>query len=415
MEQRAVADLAEGPVSVTAGEVTVSLSINPLGEPDILVIKNGKELKAIPPATKKDPAVTALWERRKEIERQVSRMRLSLENAMVRGDVFTGRELGELLNHPVLQPMLRSVVFIGDQDAALIGYPRDNGTQLEDCELETRTVPPETGLRIAHPYDLLQTGRWDRWQRDCFLHERVQPFKQVFRELYVLTPQEQEDKTLSRRYTGHQINPNQASALFTRRGWISMYEADEVRKTFHEAGISAWAEFMGWTGTAADVEGKTVETIRFTKRGDGELIPLDSVPPRLFSEVMRDLDLVVSVAHVGGVDPEASASTVEMRASLVREAASLLQLENVRYQKSHVLIDGHLGTYSVHLGSAIVHRQPGGYVCIVPVHSQHRGRLFLPFADDDPRTAEVISKVLLLAKDKEIKDPTILEQLVGAR
>ena len=47
--------------------------------------------------------------------------------------------------------------------------------------------------------------------------------------------------------------------------------------------------------------------------------------------------------------------------------------------------------------------------CIVPVHSQHRGRLFLPFADDDPRTAEVLSKVLLLARDREIQDPNILE------
>ena len=44
-----------------------------------------------------------------------------------------------------------------------------------------------------------------------------------------------------------------------------------------------------------------------------------------------------------------------------------------------------------------------------------RGRLFLPFADNDPRTAEVVSKVLLLAKDREIQDPTILEQLLAAR
>src|SRR5262245_27133940 len=50
-------------------------------------------------------------------------------------------------------------------------------------------------------------------------------------------------------------------------------------------------------------------------------------------------------------------------------------------------------------------------LCIVPVHTQHRGRLFLPFADDDPRTAEVVSKVLLLARDHEIQDPTILEQI----
>lgn len=38
-------------------------------------------------------------------------------------------------------------------------------------------------------------------------------------------------------------------------------------------------------------------------------------------------------------------------------------------------------------------------------------RLFLPMADDDPRTAEVISKALLLARDHEIQDPTILEQI----
>jgi hypothetical protein len=60
-----------------------------------------------------------------------------------------------------------------------------------------------------------------------------------------------------------------------------------------------------------------------------------------------------------------------------------------------------------------VHKQPGGALCVVPVNAQHRGRLFLPFADDDPRTAEVVSKVLLLARDKEIQDPTILQQIVA--
>lgn len=59
-----------------------------------------------------------------------------------------------------------------------------------------------------------------------------------------------------------------------------------------------------------------------------------------------------------------------------------------------------------------VHKQPGGALCIVPVHSQHRGRLFLPFVDNDPKTAEVLSKAILLARDNEIKDPTILEQIL---
>ena len=92
---------------------------------------------------------------------------------------------------------------------------------------------------------------------------------------------------------------------------------------------------------------------------------------------MRDLDLVVSVAHAGGVDPEATASTTEMRAALIREAARPMRLRNIGFAGEHVLIDG----------------------------------LFLPFADDDPKTAEIVAKVLMLARDQEIKDPAILEQL----
>ena len=70
-----------------------------------------------------------------------------------------------------------------------------------------------------------------------------------------------------------------------------------------------------------------------------------------------------------------------------------------------------MGEYSVHIGSAVVHKMTSGYLSILPVHSQHRGRIFLPFIDDDPRSAELLSKVLLLARDKDIQDPTILSQL----
>ncbi|MGO8672812.1 MAG: hypothetical protein ACLQVD_15795 [Capsulimonadaceae bacterium] len=201
-------------------------------------------------------------------------------------------------------------------------------------------------------------------------------------------------------------------ALFGKRGWVGHPEEGDVRRTFHAEGLTILVTFdYGYT-TPAEVEGLTIDTVSAVKRGEYIAIPLADVPPRVFSEAMRDLDLVVSVAHQGGVDPEASASTVEMRAALVREAASLLKLANVRVKDDHhVLIDGKLGTYSVHLGSANVHRLPGGHLCIVPVHSQHRGRIFLPFMDSDPRTAEVVSKVLLLAKDDEIRDPIILEQI----
>jgi hypothetical protein len=267
-------------------------------------------------------------------------------------------------------------------------------------------------VRIAHPVDLFGRGDWSAWQRECLVAERVQPFKQLFRELYPITDAERGTQC-TRRYAGHQVNPRQALALLGGRGWVARPE-EGVSRTFHEAGLTARLGFQEAFYTPADIEGLTLEDVVFTAKGEWKELALDTIPPHLFSEAMRDLDLVVSVAHRGGVDPEATASTVEMRAELVRQTCELLGLDNVTMQSHHAVIRGTLGEYSIHLGSAVAMVLPGTALPIVAVHSQHRGRLFLPFADDDPRTAEVLSKVLLLARDKEIRDPNILEWIRAA-
>jgi Domain of unknown function (DUF4132) len=409
MEAVAIADLVEKPQTITIDETSIALSITAQGTPEITITKAGKTLKAVPAKLKKNPDVEALIDRKQDIVKQASRMRLSLEQAMDRGDAFTSAELHQLAQHPVLAPMLRQLVLIADTPNPDIGYLEPNGTELVNPH-GTINITAEK-LRIAHPHDLLLTKEWHLWQQECFTSERQQPFKQVFRELYIPTTGEQ-TKTGSKRYEGHQVNPRQAIALFGQRGWLSSL-GEGVRRTFHREGIIATVSFANGYYTPMDVEGLTIDRLNFYKRDDSKSIPLADIPPRIFSEVMRDLDLVVSVAHIGGVDPEASASTVEMRSSILRETCRLMKLNNIQIQGSHALIKGEIGTYSVHLGSAIVHRQPGGALCILPVSSQHRGRLFLPFVDDDPKTAEIMSKVLLLAKDKEIQDPTILEQILA--
>ena len=241
---------------------------------------------------------------------------------------------------------------------------------------------------------------------------RRQPFKQIFRELYLPTEAEKLEKVKSSRYAGHQVNQNQSRALLGARAWVSPFDGD-ARRTFSKEGITAFVSSKYGYTTPAEVEAPAIDTVHFTNRGEWQSLKLETVPLRLFSEVMRDLDLVVSVAHVGGIDPEASQSTTQLRAVLRRETCRLLKLENVQITGSLATIQGRLGKYSVHLGSAVVHQQPGGSVCIVAVPNQARGRIFLPFADSDPRSAEVIAKVLLLAKDFEIQDPVILRQLVG--
>lgn len=407
MEGRESADLAEGPVLVAVDDVSVALLIDDDGHPEITVQRGEKPLKSIPPKIKKNKAVAALTERKTDLKRSASRMRVSLEEAMIRGDSFSAESLVELMGNPVLRPMLERLVFLGD---GITGYPMAEGRGLRDQSGKVEPIKPDETLRLAHPVDFLASRNWTAWQRDCFDAERVQPFKQIFRELYVPTAQELADATFSRRYAGWQVNPRQALALLGSRGWITAPE-EGVFKTFHDTQLVAWIEFMEGFYTPADIEGLTLEKVRFAKRGADEALNLAEVPPRLFSEVMRDVDLIVSVAHRGEVDPEASAGAVELREALLRETLSLLQIDNVRIKAPHVFIKGELAEYDVHLGSATTHRIPGGTLVIVPVHSQHRGRIFLPFADDDPKTAEVLSKVILLARDREIQDPNLLNQI----
>ncbi len=408
MEAKAVEDLSDGGNKVKVDDIEVSLRIDDHGNPDIIIMKNDKELKSLPPKIKKNSEVTALKERASKLKRQSSRMKKSLEEAMCRSDVFTGKEVNDFIRHPLLSPMVKKIVFTGDE---LMGYPDTEGSYLVDYSGKKSEFDDTVSLRIAHPHDLLKTGEWSKWQRECFESERKQPFKQVFRELYVYFEGESEDGKISDRYSGHQLQPRKAHALLGGRGWVSHPE-EGTSKTFHDEKLTIHLDMGGYFFTPGEVEDITIEGIHFTKAGECESLKLKDIPPLLFSEVMRDLDLVVSVAHSGGVDPEASMSTVEMRAALVKGATELMKIDNVKIKERWAIIEGKLASYSVHLGSGMVHKMPGSQLCIIPVHSQHKGRIFLPFADDDPKSAEVLSKVIMLAKDKNIKDPTILEQIM---
>jgi len=410
MERFDLADLVKGPVPVKVGDVTVTLSVTDHGSPELSAAKKGKPLASIPAVIKKDKKVAELSARFTDIRRSAPRMRQALEQAMCRGDVFTSAELADLWAHPLLRTMLQRLVLVGDTNHSLAGYSDKGGKVLRDHAGKLEPLKGSDTLRIAHPHDLLKRKDWSKWQRECFTAERVQPFKQVFREVYVPTAAETGRATESKRYEGHQIQPRQAMALLSARSWFTRSDQG-VQRTFYKERLTARLEFAEHFYTPAEVEGLTLRALVFTLAGKHDPIKLSDVPPRVLSEIMRDLDLVVSVAHRGGVDPEASQSTVELRAALARETADLLKLSNIAIEGARIMIKGALADYALHLASGSIHILPGGQVWVVPIASEHRGRLFLPFADSDPKSAEVISKLLLLARDKEIKDPSILAQI----
>jgi len=214
----------------------------------------------------------------------------------------------------------------------------------------------------------------------------------------------------TRRYAGHQVQPKKTVALLKTRGWTADYE-EGLQRVWHKENLIVRMYALADWFSPAEIEAPTLEEIRFFSRDKLEPVPFADIPPVIFSETMRDIDLVVSVAHVGRVDPEASHSTIEMRTAIAGELIALLSVGNVSFQTAHAIIKGSLGEYSVHMGSGITHKAGKGMIAVLPVHSQSRGRIFLPFADDDPKTAEILSKILLFADDKSIKDPGILWQI----
>ncbi|MBB6214441.1 hypothetical protein HNQ80_000521 [Anaerosolibacter carboniphilus] len=388
-------------------DIEIQLVIDKLGQANIQCTKDGKILKDIPAKHKKHEYVQAIKAVRKSLKDQYIRAKHSFEASMERGEDFETGELMNLCINPVLAPIIENLVFVSDKK---LGYFHEGN--LVDDRGKIHPLEPEDKIMIAHPVHLYESGEWSNYQKHLFAKKIIQPFKQVFREMYLPNTDELKEQTISRRYAGHQIQPKKAVALLKTRGWLASYE-EGLQKVYYKEDIIATIYALADWFSPSDIEAPTIEVVRFEDRKTFKPVPIDKVSKLIFSEVMRDVDLVVSVAHVGGVDPEASLSTMEIRSAIVEELMKLLKLTNVTIKGSHAHILGVHGEYTVHLGSGTVHKMGTGSINILPVHSSHRGRIFLPFIDEDPKSAEILSKIILLAEDSKLKDPSILVQITS--
>ena len=181
--------------------VEVYVQINEEGKSEIKQIKDGKELNSMPAKLKKHPYIEELKAVHKKLKDQYTRSRVMLEQAMEDCTRFEENELRKLMQNPVIWPLLRHLVFICNGQT---GFYTDG--LLVTVNAVCLPLKPKDELRIAHPTDLYASGDWHAYQKFLFDKAIRQPFKQVFRELYVPTPEEVE-ATQSRRYAGNQIQP----------------------------------------------------------------------------------------------------------------------------------------------------------------------------------------------------------------
>lgn len=375
------------------GDYTVALRLSG-AEPLITVSKAGKQLKSVPAAVRADPLYIEIREHRERLQDQARRMRTGLiERLVATGGTLAPDELARLRSLPAGAVMLPALIW--QDQAGMIGL-------LDEVDLDG----PVT---VVHPMLMYERGLLARWQAKVVQHRIRQPVKQAFRELYRLTSAERDAVDVSRRFAGHTVDGKVSGQLLSGRGWSTHGQYDKhqaTRPVTTEITAALVCDLQGYFGGGEVVVGE----LRFLTAGS--VVPLADVPPVAFSEVMRDLDLVVSVAGIdpaGYASPLHVASRIELLASLIDD----LGLARVTIDGTAAVVRGSRATYRVHLDSGSVHVEPGGYLCVVPASfgGTAHPSLFLPFADEDRMTNIILSRVLLLNEDEKIADPTILAQL----
>jgi len=350
-------------------------------------------------------------------------------------------------DHPLLAELCSRLIWEfrgvdGSRDP-VTGMPRPEG--LTGADGEPVRPPVDARVRLWHPLgkSIEEVRGWRR-----FVEERCirQPFKQAHREVYLLTDAERSTGTYSNRFAAHILLQHIMNGLCRERGWNvaramihdSMSEANpSVRLPAH----ALRADFLiaGAEGPGTDIIGAgsyshvSTDQVRFFRLDEREPLPLEQVPPRVFSEVMRDVDLFVGVASVGnnpqwldrGPQPEHRdywnrfafgelGPSGEVRRELLGRLIPRLAIaDRCEIDGRFVRVSGKRRTYRVHLGSGSIQMEPNSeYLCIVPqpTITKPQDRVFVPFEGDNT-VAVIISKLILLANDDTITDPVILRQI----
>ncbi|HEY7060398.1 MAG TPA: DUF4132 domain-containing protein [Chloroflexota bacterium] len=487
--------LEAGPLRLPVGPYTVEIAVRGTRQPDVRWLgPDGAALDAEPADARKAHAAAHQQAMRMadEVRKTLAAQRDRLERLLMADRAWRLADWRRLyLDHPLLGVLARPLIwqFTAGERTALGAWLDGRFVDAQDMPLDW--LNDDTGVRLWHPIGSPATTvlAWRQW---LARHAVTQPFKQAHREVYLLTDAERVAGTESRRFAEHILRQHQLQALCRERGWryglqgafdnadaatptlelprwklraeldvepieerdmvsahgIFIYTQTEsvrfyrladappgaVKRHFSKAALRTRAVQALLSGNV----GQHLANVAFERRqlfaAAATPLPLEDVPPVVFSEVMRDVDLFVGVCSVGA-DPtwldtapqryadywghfafgEVSESAQTRRAVLEELLPQLAIGPRCSLDGRHLVVRGDLRTYRIHLGSASVLMEPNGqYLCIVPKRGPaipgEPGHVYLPF-DGDSVLSLILSKAFLLADDTAIRDPSITRQI----
>lgn len=367
--------------------------------------KNGKKLSSVPSAIAKIPAATEIAAYKKSEEAKRKRLKKSLEEAMENQTQFSRSQILSITGQPLIRDFFERLVLTDGKTAVTLkdGKFTDVSTGKESSADE---------YKIAHPVALKELGLLRTAMKFVIANDIKQPFKQVFREIYLKSDGEMEaDEVL--RYKGFNVNLGKTVAALKNRGW-GVSEDIGLRKVYYRNDTVAaiFREFDYYYIYDFGNENRELESIMFLDRRDAHIMPIKDVSSIVFSETLRDVDLMIAISANNIYDYGLVMSTFEMRRAVIESITDILNIKNVSFLKENVKIEGSLGTYVVNIRTGLVFKEGKGNLLIKTIDNYDKP-LALDFIDEDPMTADVVTKILLLSNDGSIKDPAILKEIYG--
>jgi len=426
--------------------------------------KDGKAVKSVPTHVKQEfaPELKELKTTVAELEKTLTAQKERLDNLLrieKTWDFATWQQ--RYLQHPLMQLVTQRLIWNFKSGEETHSALPQNGSFIGN-DGRKLTIDENAEVSLYHPlFDSTQNIL--QWR--AFIEENSikQPFKQAHREIYLLTDAERNTRTYSNRFASHIVKQHQFNSLCAARRWKNqlhlMVDDDYPPPTKlwpkHNIRAEYWVEGIGEDyGTDTTEAGSylrlTTDQVRFYRIADSENrvhaggggysvgynqqpaepLPLEEIPPLVFSETMRDVDLFVGVSSLGA-DPNWSDGGTEgrfreywgqyawgelnesanSRADVLSRLLPRLKFKDkARIDGRFLWVEGKKRTYKIHLGSGNILMEPNDqYLCIVPKPSETTD-VFLPF-EGDRTLAVILSKAFLLFEDEKIKDASILHQI----
>ncbi len=431
----------DGTYQQTLGNATATIKILGTQQIELAWTNNGKPQKSVPADVKANFAgeLKTLKRTVDEIKKTLSIQRDRLDRMYLSPrswDLATWRD--RYLNHPLLSQLTDRLIWRFEQAGKVqIGMWFEEKF-IDATGTELAGIGDTDRVTLWHPIDstIDEVLAWRLWLE---AQEIVQPFKQAHREVYLLTDAERVTNNYSNRFAAHIIRQHQFASLCRQRGWNASLIGGFDSDCLPTCDLPQWdLQIEFWVDVASNELSDSsiylylsTDQVRFCDRSSREPRNLDTIPPLVFSEVMRTVDLFVGVCSVGN-DPNwmdgGNANfnnywesysfgelgiTAQLRRELLARLIPKLKIrDRCSFADRYLIVRGELNTYHIHLGSGNILMEPGSrYLCIVPDRLKAASdKLILPF-EGDSLLSVILSKAFLLADDRAITDPSIISQI----